>query len=70
MPPTASQTSSEVLYRQKIPLSGLQPATAYDLFVQAKNKHGWSAVSETLRFTTIAKGEGEEAGAGTDSGSV
>ena len=59
VPSTGSRTGSGVLYRQQIPLSKLQPAAAYELYVQAKNKHGWNAVSDTLHFTTIARGEGE-----------
>jgi len=60
VPPTGSQTSTGTLFRQQIPLSKLQPATPYDLKVQAKNKHGWSAVSDTLHFSTIARGEALE----------
>ena len=59
VPSTGSRTGTGVLYRQQIPLAKLQPATAYELYVQAKNKHGWNAVSDTLHFTTIARGEGE-----------
>ncbi|XP_043235053.1 protein amalgam-like [Amphibalanus amphitrite] len=60
VPSTGSRTGTGVLYRQQIPLSKLQPATAYELYVQAKNKHGWNAVSDTLHFSTIARGEALE----------
>ncbi|XP_037086873.1 neural cell adhesion molecule 2-like [Pollicipes pollicipes] len=57
--PTTGSPSG-LLYRQQIPLAKLQPATTYQLYVQAKNEHGWSAVSNMLHFSTIARGEALE----------
>ncbi|XP_043232369.1 protein amalgam-like isoform X1 [Amphibalanus amphitrite] len=47
-------------HRQSIPLTGLAPAATYDVHVQARNRHGWSAVSDMVHFSTLAKGEALE----------
>ena len=62
MPSTGSEVVADTLYKQQIPLSGLRPATTYDLHVQARNRHGWNAVSDMFHFSTLARGEGTPAG--------
>ena len=60
VPTTGSREPvGEALYRQRIALRRLQPATAYDLKIQARNDHGWNAVSDEFRFATLTRGEGE-----------
>ena len=58
MPTTGTEPVNDILHHQKISLRSLQPATTYDLYIQASNRHGWNAVSSTFRFSTLAKGEG------------
>ena len=58
VPSTGSEVVRETLHRQQIPLTRLRPATTYDLQVQARNQHGWSAVSDMFHFSTLARGEG------------
>ena len=45
-------------HSQSVPLQGLVPAATYDVHVQARNRHGWSAVSDMFHFSTLARGEG------------
>ena len=59
VPTTGSEPVNEVLYHQRIRLRELQPATAYDLKIQARNAHGWNAVSDQFRFATLTRGEGK-----------
>ncbi|XP_043235752.1 protein amalgam-like [Amphibalanus amphitrite] len=60
VPPTGSEVVGDTLYRQQIPLTKLRPATTYELHVQARNRHGWSAVSDLFHFSTLARGEALE----------
>ena len=53
-------------HQQAIPLTGLAPAATYDVHVQARNQHGWSAVSDMFHFSTLARGEGRWNGAVSD----
>ncbi|KAF0296990.1 Protein amalgam [Amphibalanus amphitrite] len=57
VPTTGSEPVGDVLYHQRITLRGLEPATAYDLKIQARNAHGWNAVSDQFRFATLTRGE-------------
>ncbi|XP_037079027.1 lachesin-like [Pollicipes pollicipes] len=41
-----------------VPTTGTGPATTYDLYIQASNRHGWNAVSDMFHFSTLSKGEG------------
>lgn len=59
MPPTGSEVIGGSMYSQQIPLTNLQPATAYELHVRASNRHGWGRASHTFHFSTLARGEGE-----------
>lgn len=45
-----------MLSKQQITLRHLHPATLYDLYIQARNKHGWNAVSDMFHFSTISRG--------------
>lgn len=38
-------------------LRGLEPATTYEALVQAKNKFGWSQISDTFYFNTRGFGK-------------
>ena len=58
VPTTGSEPVSDVLFHQRIPLRQLEPATAYDVKIQARNAHGWNAVSDQFRFATLTRGEG------------
>ncbi|XP_043235751.1 lachesin-like isoform X2 [Amphibalanus amphitrite] len=60
VPPTGSEVVGDTLHRQQIPLTKLRPATTYELHVQARNRHGWSAVSDLFHFSTLARGEALE----------
>ncbi|XP_037086665.1 lachesin-like [Pollicipes pollicipes] len=60
VPPTGSEVVGGTVHRQAIPLTQLPPATLYDLHVEARNRHGWSAVSDMFHFSTLAKGEALE----------
>ena len=58
VPTTGTEPVNGILHHQKITLRHLRPATTYDLYIQASNRHGWNAVSDTFHFSTLSKGEG------------
>jgi len=55
VPTTGRVPENQINFRQEVTLRGLSPATAYDLHIQAKNKHGWNKVSDTFHFSTIGR---------------
>ena len=59
VPTTGSEPVGGTLFHQRITLRRLLPATAYDIKIQARNAHGWNAVSDQFRFATLTRGEGE-----------
>ena len=56
VPTTGRHPVADIHFEQQVTLRGLTPATAYDLRIQAQNKHGWNRVSDTFHFSTIGRG--------------
>ncbi|XP_043245909.1 protein amalgam-like [Amphibalanus amphitrite] len=54
-PTTGRQPVADIHFEQRVTLRHLTPATAYDLRIQAQNKHGWNRVSDTFHFSTIGR---------------
>lgn len=57
VPVTGSTVINNTIYRQRIPLAHLLPASMYDVKVQGRNQHGWGAFSDLYHFSTTAHGE-------------
>ncbi|XP_037080199.1 limbic system-associated membrane protein-like [Pollicipes pollicipes] len=55
VPTTGREPVDDIHFQQQVTLKKLTPATAYDLHIQAKNKHGWNRVSDTFHFSTIGR---------------
>ncbi|XP_043245919.1 protein amalgam-like [Amphibalanus amphitrite] len=55
VPTTGRQPVADIHFEQRVTLRHLTPATAYDLRIQAQNKHGWNRVSDTFHFSTIGR---------------
>ncbi|XP_037079019.1 uncharacterized protein LOC119100002 [Pollicipes pollicipes] len=68
VPTTGTEPVNDILHHQKITLRHLQPATTYDLYIQASNRHGWNAVSDMFHFSTLSKGEALESRIASPSG--
>lgn len=44
-----------VRYRQSFVIGNLRPASTYEARVEARNRHGWSKLSNVLNFSTRAQ---------------
>ncbi|XP_037080209.1 contactin-3-like [Pollicipes pollicipes] len=55
VPTTGREPVDDIHFQQQVTLTKLTAATAYDLHIQAKNKHGWNRVSNTFHFSTIGR---------------
>lgn len=49
--------SSAMFHTKSYMLQGLQPATVYEVVVQARNQFGWSEDSKIVRFATPSESE-------------
>lgn len=49
----ADQSTASFLHTKTFPLRGLQPSTIYEVAVKARNKHGWSPLSDICYFSTF-----------------